>query len=288
MKIGIAPLNVGPPSITSHLLPLAQHAEAAGVESFWTYEHVIVPVEYASTYPYSRDGKMPITPETCFVDPLIALTYVAAGTEKLKLGTGINILPQTNPLLLAKQAASLDALSGGRLLLGLGVGWLEEEFKAMGTPFARRGARFRDYVLAMKKVWSGEVVEHQSDFLSWSGFKSYPLPAQRPHPPLIIGGTSRPAMQRVVHLGDGWTAPSHTLEEFEEQLAALKAVADDAGRSMDSIEITCTWRPTKQPDALPRFRELGVSRLIVLLAATGERDPRVGIDRVMERANATM
>ena len=113
-------------------------------------------------------------PDTNFIDPLIALTAVAANTTTLRLGTGINIVSQANPLQLAKQAASLDLVSNGRFMLGAGIGWLREEFDAMGVPFERRGARFDDYIVAMKKVWAGDVVEHQSDFINWSGFQSYP------------------------------------------------------------------------------------------------------------------
>ena len=140
MKFGLVPINVGGPNAAANMVPLAQYAESAGIESVWTFEHAIVPMSYESRYPYDKSGKMPVKPETWFIDPLIALSHVAAATKTLRLGTGVNILPQTNPLLLAKQAASIDVLSGGRLTLGLGIGWLEEEFVAMGTPFERRGA----------------------------------------------------------------------------------------------------------------------------------------------------
>ena len=218
MKIGIVPINVGGAYLQDHMIPMAQHAEEAGLESVWTFEHAIIPVEYESRYPYARSGKMGAAPETWFIDPLVSLAAVAGATSSIRLGTGVNILPQTNPLLFAKQAASIDVVSKGRLMLGLGVGWLEEEFKAMGTPFGRRGRRFTDYVEGMKKVWSGDVVEHKSEFLDWSGFKSYPLPHQRPHPPLIFGGTSKPALRRTARQADGWFAPNHGVSDLTEQL----------------------------------------------------------------------
>lgn len=133
MKIGIIPVNVGYTS-AEQLVAVAQAAEAAGFESAWTFEHVMVPAEYDSRYPYSASGKMGIAPEVNFIDPLIALATIAAHTRRLRLGTGVNILPQSNPLLLAKQAASLDLVSGGRFMLGVGIGWLVEEFRAMGVP----------------------------------------------------------------------------------------------------------------------------------------------------------
>jgi probable F420-dependent oxidoreductase len=284
MKIGIVSINVGGPSTAEHMVEVCRHAEAAGIESVWTFEHVVVPVDYASKYPYAKSGKMGIAPEGWFVDPLIALAHVAAATETIRLGTGVNILPQSNPLLLAKQAASIDVLSGGRLTLGLGIGWLKEEYAAMGTPFERRGARFDDYVAAMKKVWSGDVVEHESEFLSWHGFKSYPVPAQRPHPPILIGGTTQKSLERVVHSADGWYAPSDSREDLERQLTALRSLCADAGRDFDSLDITINWRAARYPDALPDYEALGVTRAVALIGGMGERDPRHAIDRVAKAA----
>jgi alkanesulfonate monooxygenase SsuD/methylene tetrahydromethanopterin reductase-like flavin-dependent oxidoreductase (luciferase family) len=164
MKVGIIPLNVGVKG-GERLAATAVKAEQVGLESAWTFEHVIVPMDYESRYPYSPEGKMGAAPETVFVDPLIAIAYAAARTTTLRFGTGVNILPQANPLFLAKQAASIDFVSGGRFMLGVGTGWLREEYEALGAPCERRGARFDDYVVAMKKVWSGEVVEHDGEFV---------------------------------------------------------------------------------------------------------------------------
>ncbi len=211
MKIGLIPVNVGIKSV-DQMVGLAQYAESIGVESVWTFEHAMVPLDYSSKYPYSANGKMGAKPDTNFIDPLIALTAVAANTTTIRLGTGINIVAQANPLLLAKQAASLDLISNGRFMLGAGIGWLQEEFDAMGVPFERRGARFDDYIVAMKKVWSGEVVEHQSDFINWSGFKSYPVPVQKPGVPIIMGGTKGKIYERLAKQADGWFAPTDSAE----------------------------------------------------------------------------
>ena len=161
MKFGLVPVNIGVESL-EQMTELAQLAERSGWESVWTFEHVIVPLDYQSKYPYHPSGKMGATPETNFIDPLIALTAIATATQSIRLGTGVNILSQSNPLYMAKQVASLDMLSGGRFMLGVGIGWLREEFEAMGVPFERRGAPFDDALVAMKKRWSGEVVEHDS------------------------------------------------------------------------------------------------------------------------------
>jgi len=269
MKIGLVPVNVGIAS-TDAMISLAQQAEGIGIESLWTFEHVVVPVEYASRYPYNKDGSMGVTPETPFVDPLIALATLAAHTERVRLGTGVNILPQTNPLLLAKQAASLDFVSDGRLELGLGIGWLREEYDAMGTPFDRRGTRFDDYVQAMKKVWSGEVVEHDSEFLHWRGFKSYPLPAQRPGVRIVIGGSKGRAFRRVARYGDGWYAPTSRIDQLEPLLGNLHEALAAEERDPSELEVSAMWIPAMEGlDVVARYEDLGVSRLIVPLQALG-------------------
>ena len=289
MKIGLFGINIGQQNLAESLLPLVKKAEQIGIESVWTGEHVIIPLDYASRYPYNASGKIGLTPESNFADPLITLAHVAGQTTTLRLGTGINLLPQSNPLLMAKQVASLDHLSGGRLLLGLGVGWLEEEFRAMGAEFSGRGSRFDDYLAAMKKVWSGEVVEHESEHLSWSGFKSYPLPAQRPHPPIIVGGHSPAALRRAARLGDGWFAFSKDARELEGMLGQLAEAAQKAGRDPASIEITALWRQFGDGLAgLEAYQALGVSRLLVPLGTLARDDLDEGLARLGEEVIAKL
>lgn len=275
MKFGLIPVNIGVQSI-DQMVGIARHAEATGFESVWTFEHAIVPIDYQSKYPYNPSGKMGVAPETNLVDPLIALAAVATTTTTIRLGTGVNILSQTNPLLAAKQAASLDFVSNGRFMYGVGIGWLQEEFVAMGTPFERRGARFDDYVVAMKKVWSGEVVEHDSDFINWHGFKSYPVPVQKPHVPIVIGGSKGKIYERIALHGDGWYAPTASLDELSTMLANLKRVCAELGRDYGSIEITTMWPGIGGTEAVKAFEKLGVSRLVVPLMALGP-DPMKGI-----------
>lgn len=279
MKIGLIPVNIGVQS-AAEVIGLAQHAESLGYESVWTFEHIIVPLEYNSKYPYTESGKMGVEPETNFVDPLIALTAIATHTTTLRLGTGVNILAQANPLTVAKQSASLDLLSGGRFMLGAGIGWLREEFDAMGTPFERRGARFDDYIAAMRKVWSGEVVEHDSDFLSWHGFKSYPLPVQSPFP-VIIGGSKGKVFKRIATLGQGWYAPGSSPEELAPMLDQLKAACDEVGRDYTTIELTTMWPGQGGMDQVGEFEKLGVSRLVVPLPTLGA-NPAEGMAKLAE------
>ncbi len=277
MKIGLIPINIG---ITDAgmMVGMAQRAEQLGYESVWTFEHVIVPMDYASKYPYNDSGKMGAEPETPFNDPLIALTLIAGATKTLRLGTGVNILSQANPLFLAKQAASLDALSGGRLMLGIGIGWLREEFEAMGVPFERRGARFDDYVQAMRKVWSGDVVEHQSEFLNWTGFKSYPLPAQAPLP-LIMGGNKGKIYERIARYGNGWYVPGSDPAEIKGQLDELRAACDREQRDFNEIEITVMWPGRGGADAVGALADIGVHRAVVPLPALGA-NPAEGMEKL--------
>jgi len=273
MKVGLIPVNIGVSGLEP-MLVLAEKAEQVGIESLWTFEHVVVPVDYKSKYPYSADGKMGVTPETNFIDPLVALTAIAARTRRVRLGTGVNILSQVNPLYLAKQAASLDLLSNGRFMLGVGVGWLREEFDALGVPYERRGARFDDYVVAMRKAWSGEVVEHESEFVSWHGFKQYPVPVQkhagRTSVPIVVGGSKGKAFERVAKYGDGWYAPTAAVSQLEPLVKQLHAACAKVGRDPKTVEISCMWIPAMEhADAVAKYRELGVSRLIVPVMALG-------------------
>ena len=280
MKFGLIPVNIGVDS-AEQLVGLARLAESSGFESVWTFEHVMVPVDYQSKYPYNDSGKMGAEPETNFVDPLIALSAVAAATSTIRLGTGVNILSQVNPLYMAKQAASLDFVSGGRFMLGVGIGWLKEEFEALGVPFERRGARFDDYVVAMKKVWSGGVVEHESDFISWHGFKSYPLPVQKPGVPVIMGGAAGKIYQRTARYGDGWFAPIGEPGKLATALDDLRAACDAENRDFSEIEITCMWPGQGGTEFVQRMADVGVARLVVPVFALGA-NPLEGIQRLAE------
>ena len=280
MKVGLVPVNIGVTKVAD-MVGIAQQAEASNFESVWTFEHVIVPEDYQSKYPYSPSGKMGGSPDTNFVDPLIALTAIATQTKKLRLGTGVNILSQSNPLYLAKQAASLDFISNGRLMLGLGIGWLREEFDAMGVPFEQRGARFDDYVEAMNKIWSGVTVEHQSEFLNWSGFKSYPVPVQD-QLPIVIGGSKGKIIQRIARLGQGWFAPPVAPDEFARNLAELKTECDRIGRDYSEIEITTMWDTRGGLESVQALEAAGVHRVVVLVFALGanpgEQIQKIGED----------
>ena len=278
MKVGIIPINIGVQS-PAQIVQTAQLIESLGYESAWTFEHVIVPVSYDSKYAYNKSGNMGAAPETNFVDPLIALSAIAAATTTLRLATGVNILSQVNPIYMAKQAASLDFISNGRFMLGVGIGWLREEFDALGVPFERRGARFDDYVAGMRKIWSGDVVEHESDFISWKGFKSYPLPIQNPFP-VVMGGVKGKIFERTAQLGNGWFAPSGDPTELKGHIQSLKKECDAIGRDLSEIEITCMWPGIGGKEFLGELEAVGVSR--VVMPMMGEGDPVERLHKVAE------
>lgn len=262
MKFGIAFANTMTFAGRDGLVDLAQHAEAAGFDSVWTIEHVIYPEGYESEYPYSRSGKMAGDASSPMPDPLIWLAFVAAATTTLRLGTGVLILPQRNPLILAKEVATLDALSGGRVDLGIGVGWLEEEFDALGVPFARRGARTDEYVAVMRSLWDGDHASFAGDFVSFDDVSSNPKPAHG-RVPIHVGGHSRLAAERAGRLGDGFFPAKGDIAEL---IDIMRQTAADAGRDPDAIEVSYGSREALGPeglDAVAALAEAGVDRVIV-------------------------
>ena len=261
MKFGLVPINVGMTSL-EEIVGVAQLAEACSFESVWTYEHMVMPLHYDSWYAGNPTGKMLETPETNFIDSTAVLAAIAATTSRLRIATGVNVLPQSNPLSLAKRVASLDLLSNGRFTFGVGLGWLAEEFAAMGVPFARRGARFDDYLAAMRKVWSGDVVEHRSEFLDWHGFKSHPLPVRR-SVPIVLGGYNRNTCGRIARQGDGWYMPGYLASDLRPMVEDLQRACDEVGRDIASIELICMWAPASGVGELEALRELGIAHALV-------------------------
>jgi len=235
VKVGIAFANIAGFGTGEGAAELACAAEAAGVESLWTVEHVIFPSGYRSAYPYDDSGRMPMTPDTPLTDPLIWLTWVAAQTSTIRLGTGILILPERNPVVLAKEVATLDALSGGRVELGIGVGWLREEFEALGVPWERRGARTDEYMGAMRTLWGGDEVSFDGEFVSFEAVSSNPKPTNGTVP-IIVGGQSEAAARRAGRIGDGFFPGKGDLAPL---LATMGRAAEEAGR--DPAEIEVTW-----------------------------------------------
>jgi len=283
MKFGIVPINLDVFAEPDMLVPFVQRAEALGYESVWTAEHVIIPKQYSSVYPYNPSGKVPFRPDAAIIDPLIALTYIAASTKRLRLGTGVNILPQMSPLYLAKWASSIDYLSQGRLMLGVGVGWLKEEFEAIGVSFAHRGKRADEYLQALKQVWTGEEVNYHGEFLNWQGFMMRPRPAQPGGIPLVIGGVTPAAIRRLVRYGDGWYVIGKDLDDYRAHMRAFHDECQRQGRNPSEIEITAYWNYyVEGRESLAVYKELGVHRLLVNMRALRDRDVTTAMERFGE------
>jgi probable F420-dependent oxidoreductase len=265
MKFGIAFANTGPWTDGAGAVAAARAAEAAGFESLWTVEHVIYPDDYTSTYPYAASGKMPAAASTPIPDPLVWLAYVGAATSTIGLATGILILPQRNPLVLAKEVATLDAMTGGRVNLGIGVGWLREEFDAIGVPWAARGARTDDYIAAMRALWAADHADHEGSHTSFRNVSSNPKPANG-RVPITVGGHSRAAAERAGKLGDGFFPGNGTPEQLRELFDIVRQTAADNGRDPAAIEMTGAHVGifgTDPAAAADEARSIGIDRLIV-------------------------
>ncbi len=266
MKFGLFGINMGACGNPDTATRIAQAAEAAGFESVWTGEHVVLPDPQVPP--------SPLPPEYPMLDPTVALTFVAARTKKVKLGTGIIILPQRNPLVLAKELASLDVVSGGRLIFGLGIGYLKPEFDALGIPFDHKGPRSIDYLQAMQAVWTQDKPAYQGRFVSFSGIQALPRPVQKPYPPVVFGGHTPEAFRRAVQCGNGWYGFALDLDATAKCIAGLKEAAQVASRPnhVGELEISITPGPGLDLDTVKRYADLGVHRLIPFRRAKAESE----------------
>ena len=265
MNFGVAFANVGPFVGADEAVGLAQAAEAAGFESVWTADHVVVPGGYESKYPYDPSGKLPSGDATVFPDPLIWLAYVAARTSTVRLGTGILIVPQRNPLVLAKELATLDHLSGGRMILGAGIGWLQEEFEALGVPFAGRAQRTEEAIAAMRALWSQEQASYDGTTTSFRNCFLRPQPPEGTIP-VHLGGHSEAAARRAGRIADGFIPFGVSREELASLLDAMAHAAEEAGRDPESIEVTVQCNVTTGEAALAEvaaLQKLGATRVVV-------------------------
>jgi probable F420-dependent oxidoreductase len=285
MKFGIMFANVGPFGQPKGLEHLARTAEEAGFESIWTVEHVVVPVGYRSPYPYSPSGRMPGPENSPIPDPLLPLAFAAAVTTRLRLGTGILILPQRHPVYVAKELATLDVLSGGRALAGVGIGWLREEFDVVGVPFAERAPRTEESIRAIRSLWKSEPEPFAGRFYRWPAVQSNPKPVQPGGVPIIIGGHVEGAARRAARCGDGFFPARGDLEELPKLLAALRDECAKTGRDPAEIEIS-TGGGNVDLDAVRRYAELGVARLVIGPPGLDPEGLRRGLHQFAERVIA--
>ena len=258
MKFGLFGINFGPCADPDVAVRVARAAESAGFESVWTGEHVVLPDPQAPP--------SPSPPNTPFLDPAVALAFVAGQTKSLRLGTGIIILPQRNPVVLAKELTSVDRLSKGRLIFGLGAGYLKPEFQALGAPFGDRGRRTDEYIEAILALWTQDKPEYKGEYVAFGGIQSQPRPVQTPHPPIVVGGMSPSALRRAARYGNGWYGFALDLAATERAIEGLRAAEQrlDRDAALGRLEVTVTPPPGKlELDAVHRYAALGVDRLVL-------------------------
>src|SRR5208283_3322507 len=240
MKFGLFSINNGPCASPKTAAAVAKAAEQAGFESVWTGEHVIVPDPQVPP--------SPVAPEYPMLDPGIALSFIAATTTTIRLGTGIIILPQRNPVVLAKELASLDVLSGGRLIFGIGIGYLKPEFDAIGAPFDHKGPRSEEFLAAILALWTMEKPAYRGRFAGFSGVNAMPRPAQKPHPEIVFGGHTKEAYSRAVRLAKGWYGFALDLEGTAKCVEGLKTACKAVGRRFEDVEVSVTPNPRVKVD----------------------------------------
>jgi len=256
MKFGLFGINVGPCANPSTATAVARAAESAGFESLWTGEHIVLPEPQVPP--------SPVPAETPFIDSAVALAYVAGQTRTVRLGTGIIILPQRNPVVLAKELASLDVLSNGRLIFGIGIGYLKPEFEAIGAPFDHKGPRSEEFLAAMIALWQMEKPEYRGRFVSFGGINALPRPAQKPYPEVVFGGHTKDAYSRAARLAKGWFGFALDLEGAAKCVEGLREACKQAGRRFEDLEVSVAPRGVVDRESARRFAEVGVHRLILL------------------------
>ena len=264
MRIGVSLPNVGLDHGKETLLPVAQAAERLGFDSVWVAHHVVLPYERASQYPYQRSGtEVAMSPGMQWLDPIVTLSMIAGVTERVRLGTSVFVLPYRDPVTLASELAALDVLSEGRLVFGVGVGWMREEFEAIGVPPEQRGARTDEHLAALKTLWTQDPATFEGRFTSFSNIVLATTPRTQGGPPVWVGGNTEPALRRALRHGSGW----HGFEVFPEEVPQLRerlaALGDELGRDPGELELSVVrglMPPGREQESfIPERRMLGGS-----------------------------
>jgi probable F420-dependent oxidoreductase len=274
MQVGYFAVGIGPTVDPKRIRTISTTAERLGFATIWAPEHVVLLEQYASKYPYSS-GQFPAPVDTPIADPFTTLAYAAAYTSRIRLGTGICLVPEHNPLVLAKTAATLDRLSGGRFILGAGVGWLAEEFQALGISFDRRAQRTREYIDVMRKLWTEPRSSHQGEFVNFSNVLSYPKPVGN-GVPVWFGGESGPALRRVAQYGDGWLGFNLLPDQAAEKIRRIEELLRTNGRKRSEVRLAVSpyTNPIKTDD-LKRYRDAGVEEIALIGSGRATTEPEV-------------
>jgi probable F420-dependent oxidoreductase len=274
MKFGVALFGVSP----RYYGAVASSAEENGFESVWMPEHLVLPAQIPPSYPYSETGDPPISPDTPLYDPWVVLGYVAHATERIRLATNVFILPLRHPLAVARSVVTVDRLSNGRVTLGVGVGWLEDEFVALGQSFRDRGRRTDEMIPLLRRLWSDDVIEEHSAHFDFGPVKFQPKPRQQMIP-IEVGGTTLPALRRAGRLGDGWIETgSKTLDEARDKLGIVLAARAEAGRAELPFEVSFSGTLARDIDMTRRCEDAGATRIIATPGRVGGTDADAIID----------
>lgn len=263
MRVGLHALGIGAGARPEVIRAVAVEAEAAGFTTLWSGEHVVLVDRPTSRYPYSADGRIAVPADADWLDPLLGLSFAAAVTSTIGLATGVLLLPEHNPVLAAKQAATLDVLSGGRLTLGVGIGWSAEEFSALGVPFAGRGRRTAEYVAAMRALWADDVASFAGEFTRFESVRVNPKPLRGRRIPVVVGGNSDAALRRVAAFGDGWYGFNLTAGAAAQRISALTGYCQDVGRSVRDLTLAVALSDATQAQ-FDRLAEAGVTEFVVV------------------------
>ncbi len=286
MRLGLHALGIGAGADRAVIDAVASTADDRGFATLWAGEHVVMVDRPASRYPYSDDGVIAVPAQADWLDPMIALSFAAAASSRIGLATGVLLLPEHNPVVVAKQAASLDRLSGGRLTLGVGVGWSREEFAALSVPFAQRGARTAEYVAAMRTLWRDDVASFDGDFVRFDSIRVNPKPVRDRRIPIVVGGNSDSALRRVATWGDGWYGFNlDGSDAVRDRVAKLEQLCGDSGRDRAQLRLSVALRDPSIGDA-GTLVELGIDEL-VLVGAPPDR-PAAAADWVSALAEQWM
>ncbi|WAC90238.1 LLM class F420-dependent oxidoreductase [Mycobacterium sp. Aquia_213] len=270
MELGLHALGIGAGADRAVIDAVAYCADESGFATLWAGEHVVMVDRSASHYPYSDDGVIAVPAQADWLDPMVALAFAAAASSRITIATGVLLLPEHNPVVMAKQAASLDRLSGGRLKLGVGVGWSKEEFAALGVPFEHRAARTAEYVAAMRTLWRDDVASFDGKFVRFDSIRVNPKPVRGRRIPIMLGGNSDPALQRVASWGDGWYGFNlDDVAAVRDCVGKLDRCCTEAGRDRAELRLAVALRDPRDRD-VDALAELGVDEL-VLVASPPER-----------------
>ena len=281
MRVGVFLPSVSPVATPEFLAAFATSAEASGLASIWVGEHVVFLDEYVSRYPYSDDGRVGLPSDSGMLELFTTLTFLAAATTRIRVGTAVCLVPQRNPVYTAKSVATADWLSGGRVDFGVGIGWLREEFAVLDMPFEQRAAVNAEYLAVMRSCWEDEVSSYEGEHYTLPPCRMFPKPVQQPHPPIYFGGETDAALRRVATLGDGWIGFNHLPDSAGASVQRLERLLADAGRSRADLDVAVgSYLQPVEPSHLAAYRDAGVDQHVLTMFAADPPGIRDGIAKL--------